>query len=311
MSILNIEDLMNLKKTLFLVSFYSGFAYGCHCDDSVGSSPCDMYDMVVRARATLAKMGNSYDNEPTTAGAPLAPELVLNTYWRELENKPQEEKDEALKKILDTSFSDEGYRIKRYHLAAAALIGANLNREDWYSPLCIAAIMQDASLCALLLNNGADPNWKRGMQQAPLYKVKTRTLAQLFIDAGAQLNTNDSTTLLHYAMNKDYDPLLVKLYIQKGIHPLTKTSYNKTPLHCLADEAYLMPLENLKEKVQYLFETLDTQEIKELIEAEYSTANGTKSAWTFLRERNYEECRWLYNDLKARLSAASKKHKLS
>lgn len=274
-------------------------------------------DLVAKARDALMQVGNIYEHEPTSVDAPLTPELVLNNYWRSLANKSQEEKDDALKKVLDINFSYRGYFLERYHYAAAAFIKANLNMAGancCSGPLYRAALIQDEALCALLLQKGADPNWKKNERDdAPLFNVKKESIVQLFLAVGAQVSLHgyyDKQTLLHQAMANGYEAVLVKLYIQKGINPLITSGLNITPLHSLAYSACDSSEDLLKEKECYLFEPLDSWESKELIEAEYKRLDGIQNAFTILQSKNHPNCQWLNDNLKARLAAISKKEKL-
>jgi ankyrin repeat protein len=215
-----------------------------------------------------------------------------------MQNKPQEEKDKALQKILMINFSDPGYYLKRYHLAAAALIGANVNMSSLgHSPLSCATLFQDAPLCVLLLKRpGTDPNWREyDRANMPLLYVKKVFLAHLFLNAGANLMVRGASgaTYLHYAMRGDYEPQLVRWCIAYGIDPLAKDNGDFTPLHDLIVFAYQHKCSDLKEKVDYLLESLDFEPMQELI----------KSVKVLIERNNYQtNVQWLNNYLQAKIS---------
>lgn len=254
-------------------------------------------DFVALAREKLAKDGNVYVPEPVSKDAPLTPELVLNPYWRAMQKRPQEEKDEALKKILTIYFSDPGYFLERYHLAAAALIGANVNMSpSLYSPLRRAVEFQDVSLCALLLTQpGTDPNWREhDRANMPFLYVKKVFLAQLFLNAGANLTLRGAlgSTYLHWAMGDGYEPGLIKLCIAHGIDPLVEARQDCTPLHQLILYAYHHTIPDLKEKVDYLLEPLN-ESTKELIKSVEKLIE---------RKSDQANVQWLNNYLQAKIS---------
>ena len=304
-----------LNIALFISTNCDGFCY--LEDDWQPRDDKPKIDFVAQARAALMQVGNYYEHEPTSVDAPLTPELVLNSYWCSMASKSQAEKDDALKKVLDVNFSFDGYFLQRYHYAAAALVKANLNMAGggcFSSPLSSAALYKDGPLCALLLQQGADPNWQDKHDDSPLFQVEKEPIVQLFLAAGAQVRVpnNRNKTLLHRVMESGYDAVLVKLYIQKGISPLITDNLNTTPLHSLAYQVTANSEDVLKKKEHYLFETLDTLETKKLIEAEHKSLGYNKNVFTILQEyRPHPNCQWLYTNLLARISAASKKQKLS
>ena len=172
--------LLMFSTTLTMSIASYGMCY-LNKDDYIGKGSSN-HDFVSRARAVLAKEGNVYEKEPVSVDAPLSPNLVLNNYWRSLADKPQEERDNALKKFLQINFSDDGYYLERYHLAAAAFIKANLNPCEMLglSPLQKAVLKKDFALCQLLLNHGASPNWRIDCSnEFPIFYAKSVDLIEL------------------------------------------------------------------------------------------------------------------------------------
>lgn len=230
-------------------------------------------DWISVVHQMLAGDGNIYEPEPASKDAPLTPELVLNPYWRAMQNKSQLEKDEAFKKIVEINFSDRGFYLKRYHIAAAALVGANGNMDGcgYGSPLREAALHQDVALCDLLLQlPSLDPNYPSAIyKNAPILYVKKVFLAQLFLNAGTKLTVRGDfgTTYLHRAMQEGYEPQLVQRCIIYGMDPLAEDSDKFTPLHDLILYARHQTISDLKEKVDYLLEVLDFDHRQKLIKS--------------------------------------------
>jgi ubiquitin C-terminal hydrolase len=114
---------------------------------------------------------------------------VLNDYWKKISLQHQEQKDAALKKIVDLNFTEKGYPLLRYHIAAAICAGANLVKGKYISPVGDAIIMKDYFLCKLFLESGARPkNFQT--KKTTFFKIKTKALAELFLQHGAQIGTD-------------------------------------------------------------------------------------------------------------------------
>lgn len=287
-------------KQIVIVSILTTFSMNGLCiyeDDPGTIAPISNRDYLSEARETLARMGNIYEPEPVSKNAPLSPELVLNNYWRSVQGNLQEEKDAALKTILDINFSSEGYHLERYHYAAAVLIGANFNTvfsKQKEFVLLKSTVYQDNALCQLLFTRGADPNAVSEVHGRLFYLATKVSLAQLFFDVGAQIDSQDCTGLEH-SFYCGYEPLLVRWYIEKGVNPLVRTKMGTSPFKNLITFADYHSLEELKEKVDYFFEKLSFEDSKNCIE--FALASIRECTQTL-------KIKWLINNLQNRLKMA-------
>lgn len=211
------------------VSFYSPVNAMCL---AMGDHYCPSTNSLSETLAILAADGNVYEKEPEDEYAPLTPNLVLNKYWKALENQSPEEKTAALQKIDKLRFIKEGWKFKRYHLAAAALIGANLNYThsiDNDRPLAAAADQQDRELIAILLAKGADPNSKDMRFRSILSGIKKASLAKLFLENGAKI----TPAIIDCVTVCTYSPKLLDLYAKYGADLSFYNSNNSNILHDL------------------------------------------------------------------------------
>lgn len=272
----------------------------------------DGADYVARSRKVLAELGNAYNPEPTSMGALLTRELVLNSYWSALENKSQIEKDAALERVVYVAITPL-YNVLRYHYAAAAFTGANLNRPrlPLGTILMKAAVHQDYDLCQILLDHGADPNFHGSFDSTPLFNIYTTSLAVLFVQKGANINARDIqlNSYLHMVSGFRYcEPLLVKFCVKCGLSPLDENRLGMNSLHMLVSSLWNSTLAGVQEKVEYLFEAFDNPgEIRALINTPDHGGNtifGILEKYKCGHIKNYE---WLSKNLQDRLDGTEKK----
>lgn len=221
----------------------------------------------------LLKQNNFYDPLPTDETAPLDKKLVVNNFWQEKEKAEQYEKDMALKTIYDMYFPKNEWRLKRYYIAAAVIIGANIaniSQTPRHMPIIFQAVLHnDLELCKLLLKNSANPNsyyTYSNTYLTPLFMVKNVTLAQLFLEHHATpliTSTPDMNTLLHEVINPNYETSLIQLYKKKGI-TLQQNKNGDTPLHLCVSQAFSDSRQaaDMFEKAKALLEGYDVQNIK-------------------------------------------------
>jgi ankyrin repeat protein len=219
-------------------------------------------------KKTLKNKGNTYSLELTNDSS-LYKECVLNDYWKNISIQNQKAKDVAFTDIINLNFTDAGYSLWRYNIAAATLIGANPNIKDKCGMLALkqAAFKQDYELCKLLLEHNADPNLSK--LEPIIFDVKTVALANLFLQYGAQTNVKHlGNNLLGVSMRESYECELIPLYKSKGVSPVDTDFFGSTALHYLAFNANnYHNLDLLKAKVDALFDGLAPREIIQIIKA--------------------------------------------
>lgn len=154
-----------------------------------------------QAHRLLKNEGNIYNKPIPACDAPL-PELeVLNPYWSSLPLREVSQKDKnfVLRTVLRAGYKDHylQYREKRLHLAAAAIVGANLEVRGMRGETAIdCALLRSASevgvvayqrcdmpLVEILLQHGASIN--------PIYFTNAASagnmpLVELFLNHGIQ-----------------------------------------------------------------------------------------------------------------------------
>ena len=99
---------------------------------------------------------NTYNPTPSDNNAPLDATHVLNDFWKSLAGYPTALINDEFKKAAMYYGGDPNYTIRRYHIAAAVLTGADPNLEiDIFShinPLYDAALHQDYPAVRILTN---------------------------------------------------------------------------------------------------------------------------------------------------------------
>ena len=82
-----------------------------------------------------------------------------------------------------------------------------------------------------------------------------------------KLKDHNGKTYLHEVLRSSrYEVFLIRLCREHGLSPFDRDSFGATPLHELAQNAYVHEREALQKKVSALFEGLTSQEIHQLIE---------------------------------------------
>lgn len=233
---------------------------------------------LINVKQLLAEMGNTYYPEPEDNNAPLDKECISNTYWKLISSLPdQTSKDEALQKIIALNFTDEGYPLWRYHIAAAISVAkANPNAmKTWDNETCLgqATFKQDYSLCKLLLEYSAHTNINYAREPL-LFAVKNRAVAELLIKYGANTNVINNNcvdyNLLMGAMHQGCKADLIPLYRSLGISPLHQNRLNATALHVFAFDIHMHSKKDILEKISALFKGLTHDEIIQLIHMRHS-----------------------------------------
>ena len=126
--------------------------------------------------------------------------------------------------------------------------GIPLNRgnTDGWSPLFYAAAGDRTEAARLLLERGADPDWRDQWNQTPLmisaYNAVGTELPELLIEYGADVKAldNRNNTLLHLIVDRAYRKVLdepaqknmaalADTFIRKGLDPLTENDHSYTP----------------------------------------------------------------------------------
>ena len=243
------------------------------------------YQFLAATKKTLSDMGNYYDFEPKSRTDSLDAKYVMNDYWQKIAAaQDQKTKNDALKTILSLNFTDAGYSLKRYHIAAAVLAGADHNIKEFeYSDpcLCDASLFQDYSLCELLLKHGANPNLGIDL---PILTIKSSALAKLFLSYKATVHIEKTAfTLLHRAMEYEREPELIELYRNAGLSPSQACKSGWTPLHYVADsvDSY-KSLDPLYAKTDALLKGLSHEEIVKFITMQDDRHNRT--VFTLLKD---------------------------
>lgn len=182
------------------------------------------YRSTKQLKSILRPIGAWYDPIPGK-NAPLDENKVMNTFWRNMQEKSQEEKDEAFKKhVFRHEYNDYTYSVWRYQVAAGVYAGANPNLlpEHEYPTLSKAVLHDDYALAQLLLEHNADPNIQNYYEDHPLFNAKNVAMARLLVARGASVQTRQSHVcrwnVLHNVMIYSYDPGLITYYLSVGVH---------------------------------------------------------------------------------------------
>ncbi len=125
-------------------------------------------------------------------------------------------------------------------------IPLNRGNADGWSPLFYAAAGDQAEAARLLLERGADPDWRDQWSQTPLmicaYNAQGTELPELLLEYGADVKARDDrkNTLLHLIVDRAYREVLdepaqknmaalANTFIRKGLDPLTENDHSYTP----------------------------------------------------------------------------------
>lgn len=263
-----------------------------------------------RASQRLYRDGNIYAPiVPLALNTPLTEEHALNTRWQLLRTAPQAQKDAELRRVLKawwSIFNDQGngfsysnFGTLRRHLAAAALIGANLEMTDLEGRTALwgAVVHLDTQLVALLLAHGAhhnrdilasavrkgatglaelllqygaDPKAPRARPENNnenlLWSIRSytdgRAMANLLIQHGASIQTRSAyhgDSLLHATCQYGADTM-VRFWRSQGLSPLIQNNAGDTPLNALAHNYHHSDAEICR-TFDALLEGLSPQEI--------------------------------------------------
>jgi ankyrin repeat protein len=104
--------------------------------------------------------------------------------------------------------------------------------DDGWSPLHLAAVLDERTVAALMLDRGADPNDQDFDLQTPLHAAVNREIAEILVQKGANVDARDRSgfTPLHVAAADGY-PLIADLLLIHGADVDAKDNNGRTPLH--------------------------------------------------------------------------------
>jgi len=148
------------------------------------------------------------------------------------DQKTKEQATAALLEVMEICDGDDAYPVRRYHIAAALMAGADPNTARYcQSLLQDAVIAEDIELCRLLLACKANVN-ERGLSSlgTPLFLCRTVPMAQLLLAGQADVR---HTLLNTVAFNHQYDAELIRLYKTHGASVLSVGNARRTVLHSL------------------------------------------------------------------------------
>lgn len=208
---------------------------------------------------------------------PFESSIILNNYWKSLQDKSVAEKNSALQKIMDLNCRHWGWEFTRYHLIAATLIGANVNSvSSSYTPLSKACYYADVELVHILLTHGADANLSDHFKQLPLRLASKVSIVKLLLQYGAKI----TSSIVEVAMSAHYSSKVLDVYFTHNPNLCLKSYDNTNILHWLGMYAhhYENSTTNLLKKTSSIFGHI-----------------SKKQAWQFLtmRDPNHripEEC---------------------
>jgi ankyrin repeat protein len=110
--------------------------------------------------------------------------------------------------------------------------GADVNARDGEgcTPLRMAVVFDRHAVAKTLLDHGADANAKDNYGLSALFEVKSKTMAEILVKAGAKVNETDKTaqTPLHWAAAARND-LVAKYLIASGADESAKDKWGRTP----------------------------------------------------------------------------------
>jgi hypothetical protein len=212
----------------------------------------------------------------------LPEQKVMNPFWLKIkESCCQEKKILTLIQILH-KLPHNNYAARRYNVTAAVYAGIDVPKLQSMKKLCSYLLLSDTvrhgdyPLTELLLKHKAKAHEKNSSGLPVIYNAQTAQLAILLINFGALQASwsfvHASSSLLHQAMWRKYDPALIPLYKKCHIDPLrpnNRTGF--TPLMELIelgidDEDEIYDILELA-KISLLFQDLPKEKVKTLITA--------------------------------------------
>lgn len=195
---------------------------------------------------------------------------IMNPFWLNMKDAPQEKKDTALLEIVNTDIEGYCYLAERKNIAAAARIGANLVKiqaslQSHRSLLHGPILKNDIPLVSLLLAHNASVHEKNYyFKEEAIFSAQTVDMANLLIKKYKTLNDIQNLrgqygcTLLHKAMGNHYEPELITLYRSYSVSPMETENHGNTPLMLAKSDSKL-------EKVKLLLHGLTWEEKAQLI----------------------------------------------
>lgn len=236
------EKLKRPQGSIFGAMLQDAFKVMMGPDDPVANGAPNVSEMF-HAYSLLhrAELGDYYEEEPFDCSACLDEDIWLNQFWKQLENAPQSEKDNAVAELNKTFINCErDYPHWRVRIAAAAKIKANVgvyvenyNRggiSEHDSPLLRALDADDESLINILLECNVPI-----VPQDILFYARSKKVADELVRRGADIKakTWSNHTMLEIVMQrKKYNADLVGFYIKNGLSAYTFRD-GLTPLHRL------------------------------------------------------------------------------
>ncbi len=161
--------------------------------------------------------------------------LTFEEAGKFFKNYRQSVKDFTLQHVMQT----KNHSVMRLPILLLICAGADCTTEAYFShPLLLTAVEHnDIQMVTMCFKHNGDPNIKvkragTKLTGTPiLFYVKTKELAQLFIDNGA-----DTHNVLRYIIDKDeYSTDLIELYLKYGIAEQLNPDDGSCILHCFCD----------------------------------------------------------------------------
>ena len=189
-----------------------------------------------KLESILKPIGAWYD--PVPKDTPLDKDRVMNNFWQRMEDKSQEEKDEAFIKYAVSGYDDYTRHIQWLQIVAGVHAGANPNKCPKYETSALnRAVDNDYyALVKFLLDHNADPNIISSFdERTPLFDAENAAMAQLLVSKGALIQNQDyiGSNLLHNVICHHYQPALIKYYHSQGVRYDAQNKYGNTSLELL------------------------------------------------------------------------------
>lgn len=104
--------------------------------------------------------------------------------------------------------------------------------DDGWTPLHLAAVLDEKDAAALFLSKGADPNAEDYDMQTPLHATVNREIAEMLVARGANVDVRDRSGFspLHVAAADGYVSI-AELLLENGADADAKDNNGRTPLH--------------------------------------------------------------------------------
>lgn len=241
-------------------------------DQTDADKPLIVYNPYI-VELTKGMWAHSYlkgttDNTQLAEPLELTEQEVMNPFWLQIKNTGQHNKDLALMQIFD-AMAHYPYLTIRKDMAAAIWAGAHLLAQRSYQLSdIITYIMEknDISLAKLVFNHNAsvhEMHWGDPI----IFYARTVNMAKLLFaqykpeELAIIHNLKHSSyqgTLLHKAMDEDYEPALIPFYRAHRVSSMTTDKDGDSPLATLLKHS---SKKNLLKKATLLLTGLTLQKV--------------------------------------------------